>query len=102
MNASTVKDRNVIAGALFALAVVLSTGSVYAEDDYQQNVLFNPSPVILLAEAGGRIMIYDGLKSETVELALNEQFERIENMMFVRTQYEQEDGGYEADDEGCD
>ncbi|NNE63309.1 MAG: hypothetical protein HKN34_04430 [Gammaproteobacteria bacterium] len=101
MNASTVKDRNVIAGTLFALAVILSSGSVYAEDDYQQNVLFNPSPAILLAEARGRIMIYDGLKSEAVELALNEQFDRIENMMFVRTQYEQEDGEYEVEDD-CD
>ena len=38
---------------------------------------------------------------------MNQQFDRIENMMFVRTQYEQEDGEYEdgvyeVDDEGCD
>ena len=77
------------------------TSSVYAADDYQANVLFNPSQSILKAEARGRIMIYDGLKSETIELAMNQQFDRIENMMFVRTQYEQEDGEYEVEDD-CD
>ncbi len=47
-------------------------------------------------------MIYDSLDNETVELAMNEQFDRIENMMFVRTQYIQEDGEYEVEDDGCD
>lgn len=99
MNALKEKDKNVIVGTLLAMAIILPASSTYAEDDYQQNVLFNPSPGILWAEARGRIMIYDGLKNETVELALTEQFDRIENMMFVRTQYEQEDDELEEDDD---
>jgi hypothetical protein len=46
-------------------------------------------------------MIYDGLKNETVEEALNAQFGRIDRMMFIRTQFIQENGEYEAEEE-CD
>ena len=81
--------------------LVLSSTYGYA-GDFQQNLLFSPSQHILLAEADGRIMIYDQLKSETVDKAMDDQFDRIENMMFVRTQYQQEDGNYEAMNDDCD
>ena len=45
--------------------------------------------------------INDGLRNETVEQALDHQFGRIENMMFVRTVYVQENGEQEVDDD-CD
>ncbi len=45
-------------------------------------------------------MIYDGLKEKTVHLAMNQQFDRIENMMFVNTRYINQDGEEAADD--CD
>ncbi len=78
----------------------LTSGTVVA-GNYQHNVLFNPSASQLNAEANGRIMIYDQLNNETVEQALNEQFDRIENMMFVRTRYAREDGSVDVDDD-CD
>ena len=87
---------------LIISGLLVASSSVYAEDSYQLKVLFTPSESILVAEAQGRVMIYDGLKSETVDLAMNEQFERIENMMFVRTLNVQEEGGYEPEDDGCD
>ncbi len=87
---------------LLALSFLASSASTIADNGYQQNVLFSPGPSILQAEAKGRIMIYDGLQNETIELAMNEQFDRIENMMFVRTQYLQEDGEYEVEEDGCD
>jgi len=91
-----------ITKTILAACVLLSPIPLLAADDYQDTVLFSPSPGILLAEAKGRIMIYDGLENETVELAMSEQFNRIENMMFVRTQYIQEDGDYEVEEDGCD
>ena len=81
--------------------LLVASSSLHATESYQLKVLFTPSDSILLAEAKGRVMIYDGLKSETVDLAMNEQYDRIENMMFVRTQYKQEDGEYEVEDDGC-
>ena len=80
--------------------LVFSATSVSA-GDYQQNMLFSPSEHILMAEARGRVMIYDGLNNKTVEQAMDQQFNRIDSMMFVRTQYEQTDGELIAD-EDCD
>jgi len=81
---------------------LLALSSLSAQaDSYQENVLFSPSEYQLKAEAKGRIMIYDQLYNKTVELALNTQFDRIENMMFVRTQHVLEDGSIEEEDD-CD
>jgi hypothetical protein len=75
--------------------------SASTQDSYQERMLFTPGPETLQAEARGRIMIYDGLRNEMVEQALDHQFGRIENMMFVRTIYVQENGEQEVDDD-CD
>ncbi len=88
--------------SLVVIVFLVASSSVHAIDDYQLKVLFTPSEINLQAETEGRVMIYDGLKSETVDLALNEQFGRIDKMMFVRTQYVQESGEYEVEDDGCD
>jgi len=94
--------RNRSLKTVLLVSTLLTTPMVIAEGDFQQNVLFNPSSSVLLAEARGRVMIYDGLKEETVELALTKQFGRIQNMMFVRTQVAQENGEYETEDDDCD
>jgi len=86
----------VLVSGLFMASIPAS-----AVDSYQQRVLFSPSAEILQAEARGRVMIYDGLKNETVEKALDNQFDRIENMIFVRTVHIQENGEFEVDDD-CD
>ncbi len=91
------KTLNTVIASIATLTIISSAHAA----DFQQNVLFNPSSLQLEAESNGRIMIYDQMDNETVELALNTQFQRIENMMFVRTQYLQEDGSIEEDDD-CD
>lgn len=93
------KRQKIIASLLSML--VTAPLSASAEDSYQKRVLFSPSAETLLAEARGRIMIYDGLKNETVERALDGQFDRIGNMMFIRTVYTQENGESEVEDD-CD
>lgn len=71
-------------------------------DSYQYKSLFTPSDFTLKSEAKGRIMIYDSLTSKTIDKAMDEQFDRIENMMFVRIVHEQENGEYYVEDDGCD
>ena len=102
MNQKSGNEINLLTRTLLMLSILLSSASVDAVDGYQYSVLFSPSPSMLTAEAKGRVMIYDGLENKTVDLAMDEQFQRIENMMFVRTQYIQEDGDIEVEEDGCD
>jgi hypothetical protein len=61
--------------------------------------LFSPSPALLTAEGKGRITIYDGLDHTVVEQAMDQQFDRIENMMFIRTKYVLPSGEVYQDDD---
>jgi len=93
--------RKVVGMLTAALLVPFSTPAV-AAGDFQHKVLFSPGSSQLQAEARGRVMIYDGLDNAEVERAFDEQFSRIENMMFVRTRNTEPDGEYRYEDDGCD
>ena len=100
---SVVKSSNRVSRVMAILVLLVMTSSIaFAGDDYQHKMLFEPDQYILAAEANGRIMIYDGLESETVERALDEEFDRIDNMMFVRIHHTRNDGGDYVEDDGCD
>ena len=98
------------AGLKRSFAILLASGfflspffaSVQAYDEYQYKVLLQPTAEILEAEKRGYIMIYDGLENRVVEKALTEQFDRIENMMFVGTRYLREDGELLFEEDDCD
>ena len=81
------------------VVTALLTAQAAHSGDIQQNTLLNPSSSQLNAEANGRVMIYDQMDNETVEMALDTQFDRIDSMMFVRTQHVQEDGSIDEDDD---
>lgn len=87
---------------LLAVQLIMTATSAQALDSFQQKVLFHPTESILMAEANGRIMIFDGVKSESVDQAMDEQFDRIETMMFVNTLYQQDDGEYLVENDDCD
>jgi hypothetical protein len=53
--------------------------------DWQISMLLNPNEHQLEVEHKGRVMIYDGLYSTEVNQAMEQQFDRIEHMMFTNT-----------------
>lgn len=85
-----------------AITALIAIKSAQAEDTYQYRVLFTPSENQLEAESRGHIMIYDGMQLSEVNLAMDEHYDRIENMMFVRTVIPVEFGDDEIEEDGCD
>jgi hypothetical protein len=110
MNTQTEKSRSrgsgtirpVLPGILAALILMPFSITAGAGDDFQHKVLFNPNNSQLKAEARGGIMIYDGMENADVERAFDEQLDRIENMMFVRTRHTDPGGEVSIEDDGCD
>lgn len=91
---------------------VAATAAKGARDvgEIERRRLFEPTPGELRAEAAGRIYIYEGLRDTDVERALEEEFKRVQNMMFIRVKPTDEDGEPRKDpksgaeyvqDDGC-
>jgi leucyl aminopeptidase (aminopeptidase T) len=98
--------------ALVVIATLFGSGLAAAADvsEIELRRLLDPTEAELAAEAEGRIYIYDGLTDRDIQRALNEEFERVENMMFVRTRKTDPDGALkrnkdtgavEVEDDGC-
>lgn len=112
MKTSTQRSLSDETGTLSRIAfIVLLLGTLLAplaqaadaNDGFQYNALFNPATAQLKVEERGRVMIYDGLDNSVVERALDEQFDRIEHMMFIRTRQSEpaDDDGFTDEDDGC-
>ena len=76
-------------------------GAAFASDisDTELRRLFAPTPAELAAETAGRIYIYEGLRDTDVERALQEEFERVGSMMFIRTKVTDDSGEVRQDPE---
>jgi hypothetical protein len=68
-----------------------------AMEQWQYNRLFSPSPADRKFEERGDVIIYDGLTDIEVNKALDEHFDRIQNMMFTRTVVTDENGNPKID-----
>lgn len=53
--------------------------------EWQLDRLLSPSAQELTVEKEGQVFIYSGIKDKDIELALDRNHSRIENMMFVNT-----------------
>lgn len=93
---NTRKTTNIIAVS----GLILSTNVSADIEDWQQQQLMDPPEYLLMAEAKGRVMIYDGLPVDVVDRAMDEQFDRIDSMMFTRVRVVTEQGEQVLDD-GC-
>ncbi len=89
-----------------ALLLTVVAGSAHATVDarggFQMNMIYNPSPAVLERERKGFVFIYDGFTNQEVESIMDEQFERIEAMMFTRIRHVSANGVVEVEDDGCD
>ena len=84
----------------WALVLSLSSSAFADDTEWQQKALLEPPEYLLVAEAGGRVMIYDGLPIEIVDRAMDNQFDRIEHMMFTRIRHKTPEGE-QVEDDGC-
>jgi hypothetical protein len=76
--------RSVIPAAVILFASTLQVA--YAGgNSWQMAILFDPSPAQVEREQAQRVMIYHGMKDTDINRAMDEQFDRIESMMFTRT-----------------
>jgi hypothetical protein len=81
--------------------IPLMAEEAVAAQDWQERRLLAPSERQLSSERSGRVIIYDGLDERLVDSALDTQFGRVENMMFVGVRHTEPDGEEWADDD-CD
>ena len=75
--------------------------SVGELDRWQMQMLEHPTESQLALERAGRIMIYADLSEQTVEKALDEQFDRLQSMMFIRIHHATQEGELIVQDDGC-
>ena len=83
----------------FACSLPSLAHGALAEQDWQQRRLLHPSADERTREERGQVFIYDGLAEAQVDQAVNTQFERLENMMFIRVRRPQPDGEISIDDD---
>lgn len=88
--------------ALLLILFIPLTVAANSYSDYQLRRLFDPTVSEYAAENKGKVHIYDGLTSAQVDDALNNHFERIDNMMFTRIVQLDDQGEEYIEDDGCD
>lgn len=104
------KPLRLLSAAMVGCTAWLGAASAADVSEIELRRLFDPTQAELAAESEGRIYIYDGLTDIDVQRALNQEFDRVEHMMFIRTRKtnesgkvkrDAETGAVEYEDDGC-
>lgn len=86
-------------------ALALSWPAARATDlgasEYDRQLLHHPPASLLAREDRGEVTIYERVYAADIERAMDEQFERVDKMMFVHTLQREPDGSIEEEDD-CD
>ena len=103
---------SIVIPALILLAIIIANPVSASADSWQERMLFKPTPAQLdMERSRGRIMIYDGLLDVQVATAMEQQFDRVEYMMFTGTVVtddrgealvDEETGQVLVEDDGCE
>ena len=105
------KDTIIVPMLVIIAAMLIRPVTASAADSWQIKMLFDPTPNQLeMEQMRSRIMIYHGLKDVEVTSAMDDQFDRIEHMMFTGTVatdsrgealIDEETGEPVVEDDGC-
>lgn len=90
----------ILSMSIFLLSFTISfadSQAVYSKID-EQILLAPPSA----GDSTNEVIIYSNVREKTIHVAMNEQFDRIENMMFVNTVIELENGDIGFSEDECD
>ena len=71
-------------GILLSASCIQTAIGEEAPGDWQSRRLMHPTADELQRERAGHIMIYDGMTDRQVSTAMDDQFGRIQSMMFTR------------------
>lgn len=70
---------------LLPLLLIAATAAAMADArDAQLRRLFEPTPADLRQEQVGKVYIYEGLTDADIARAMDEAFDRVDSMMFIR------------------
>ncbi len=106
----TVTRTSVIATLLLAISPVQAAFSQSIYERWQLKRLYEPARMQLILEQKGRVFIYEGLTDKQISRVMDQQFGRLENMMFIGTVVTNEQGEPKSDpktglimkeDDGC-
>ena len=98
------QHRWILFGLLFAAGSSIGAAGELRETGWQEERLERPSEKQRLRESHGQVFIYDGLEYGVVVRAMDEHFDRIQNMMFTQIHHPPPPGkktGY-VEDDGCE
>ncbi|MGD8309695.1 MAG: hypothetical protein PVG98_09645, partial [Chromatiales bacterium] len=60
-------------------------GESRAVQEWQRERIFSPSASVIRQESGGQVFIFEGMLESDIDKAMETEFDRIDNMMFIRT-----------------